>query len=224
MRFSGEGCVPSSVAPAQPLGQASVGVELSQKTWSGRDQQLVGLTRSWWWGGGGRRPSVMAPKTGEPEGRKLKLLSCHVVWKPSYIALEAGLQSWLAFAISVCPPASTKKNEAFYSTSILISRRMRFPLTPRPDFLPRNAHSFSGSYKEEFWSNTPPQIYSDMDKRLLGVFFIFWKWPLKVWWVIWPKDSLVLEWFGQKTPWCFFYFREMVFKGHIPCPICDKLE
>ena len=42
-----------------------------------------------------------------------------------------------------------------------------------------------------------------MDKRLLGVFLIFGKWPLKFWGVIWPKDSLVLGWSGQKTPWCW---------------------
>ena len=46
------------------------------------------------------------------------------------------------------------------------------------------------------------QDYSDLDKRLLGVFLIFGKWPLKFWGVIWPKDSLVLGWSGQKTPWC----------------------
>ena len=91
MRFSGEGRVPSSVAPTQPLGQASVGVELSQKTWSGRDQQLVGLTRSWWWSGGGRRPSVMAPETGEPEGRKLKVTILPWCVETIRITLEAGL-------------------------------------------------------------------------------------------------------------------------------------
>ena len=47
-------------------------------------------------------------------------------------------------------------------------------------------------------------LYSDLDKRLLGVFLIFGKWPLKFWGVIWPKDSLVLGWSGQKTPWCWF--------------------
>ena len=47
------------------------------------------------------------------------------------------------------------------------------------------------------------QDYSDLDKRLLGVFLIFGKWPLKFWGVIWPKDSLVLGWSGQKTPWCW---------------------
>ena len=46
-------------------------------------------------------------------------------------------------------------------------------------------------------------FYSEMDKRLLGVFLIFGKWPLKFWGVIWPKDSLVLGWSGQKTPWCW---------------------
>ena len=35
------------------------------------------------------------------------------------------------------------------------------------------------------------EFYSNMDKRLLGVFLIFGKWPLKFWGVIWPKDSLV---------------------------------
>ena len=35
-------------------------------------------------------------------------------------------------------------------------------------------------------------VCSGMDKRLLVFFLIFGKWPLKVWGVIWPKDSLVL--------------------------------
>ena len=35
-------------------------------------------------------------------------------------------------------------------------------------------------------------FYSGLDKCLLGVFYIFWKWPLKFWSVIRPKDSLVL--------------------------------
>ena len=78
-----------------------------------------------------------------------------------------------------------------------------------------------------------------MDKRLLGVFLIFGKWPLKFWGVIWPKNSLVLgdlakdslvlikpwhqgviwpdhpntkESFGQITPQnCTGYFLELTF-------------
>ena len=53
------------------------------------------------------------------------------------------------------------------------------------------------------FQRTHNQFYSDLDKRLLGVFLIFGKWPLKFWEVIWPKDSLVLGWSGQKTHWCW---------------------
>ena len=53
------------------------------------------------------------------------------------------------------------------------------------------------------FSEVKQYLYSDLDKRLLGVFLIFGKWPLKFWGVIWPKDSLVLGWSGQKTPWCW---------------------
>ena len=61
-------------------------------------------------------------------------------------------------------------------------------------------------------SSRAGQNFWDLNFQTQNLLYLTWpspqrysglQWPLKFWGVIWQKDSLVLGWSGQKTPWCW---------------------